>query len=96
MIVVLRIPHQPVNPVVSVPTLHNDYTSQLFMAAIEATEEAVLNSLTMARTTRGYQGHQIEALPSEKLQELVKKYKAIPAADPREKKSGNKVKTTQK
>ncbi len=92
----LRIPHQPVNPVVSVPTLHNDYTSQLFMAAIEATEEAVLNSLTMARTTKGYQNHQIEALPLEKLQELLKKYKAIPIADPRDKKSGSKVKTTQK
>ncbi|WP_343570483.1 P1 family peptidase [Sphingobacterium sp.] len=74
----LRIQHQPKNPVVNIPSLHNDYTSQLFMAAIEATEEAVLNSLTMASTMKGYQGHEIEALPLEKLRELVKKYKVIP------------------
>ncbi len=30
-----------------------------------------------------------------KLQELLKKYKAIPAADPSDKKGSNKVKTTQ-
>ena len=73
-----RIQHQPENPVTNVPTLHNDYTSQLFMAAIEATEEAVLNSLTMATSVKGYEGHQIEALPLDKLLELLKKYNRIP------------------
>ncbi|REC48021.1 DmpA family aminopeptidase [Chryseobacterium pennipullorum] len=72
-----RIQHQPGSPVVHVPTLHNDYTSQLFMAAIEATEEAVLNSLTMATSMKGYQGHQVEALSLDKLQELLKKYNRI-------------------
>ena len=73
-----RIPHQPERPVANIPNLHNDYTSQLFMAVIEATEEAVLNSLTMATTMKGYQGHQIEALPLDKLKELLKKYNRIP------------------
>lgn len=35
----------------------------LFTAAIEATEEAILNSLFMAETTTGYQGHVSEAVP---------------------------------
>jgi D-aminopeptidase len=35
----------------------------LFTAAIETTEEAILNSLFMAETTTGYQGHVSEAVP---------------------------------
>lgn len=73
-----RIQHQPESPVTNIPNLHNDYTSQLFMAAIEATEEAVLNSLTMATSVKGYEGHQIEALPLDKLREILKKYNRIP------------------
>ena len=73
-----RIQHQPENSVKSIPSLHNDYTSQLFLAAIEATEEAVLNSLTMATTVRGNEGHQVEAIPLDKLKELLKKYNRIP------------------
>nr|WP_287150864.1 P1 family peptidase [Mesorhizobium sp.] len=34
--------------------LSNDVVSPLFEALIEATEEAILNSITMAKTTRGY------------------------------------------
>ncbi|HEV7320363.1 MAG TPA: P1 family peptidase [Ensifer sp.] len=36
------------------PDLPNDLMSPLFEAAIEATEEAILNSLTMAQTTHGF------------------------------------------
>jgi D-aminopeptidase len=43
--------------------LDNDQVSPLFLAAIEATEEAILNSLCMAVTMRGYGGKLIEALP---------------------------------
>jgi D-aminopeptidase len=35
----------------------------LFQAAIEATEEAILNSLFMAVTTRGFRGHVRHAVP---------------------------------
>jgi D-aminopeptidase len=35
----------------------------LFTAALEATEEAILNSLCMAVTTGGYQGHVSAAVP---------------------------------
>ncbi len=39
------------------PELPNDSLSPLFQAAIEATEEAIYNSLFLAETTTGYQGH---------------------------------------
>jgi len=42
--------------------LSNDAMSPLFLATIEATEEAIINSLLQAKTTTG-NGHTIEALP---------------------------------
>ena len=43
----------------------------LFTAAIEATEEAILNSLFMAVTTTGYRGHVRHAVPLDYVRELV-------------------------
>jgi D-aminopeptidase len=56
--------------------LSNDDMSPLFLAAIEATEEAIYNSLFKARTTKG-SGQTVDALPLEKTIEILKKYKAI-------------------
>ncbi len=41
----------------------NDEVSPLFLAAIEATEEAIYNSLLRAVTTTGFRGRTVEALP---------------------------------
>ena len=49
----------------------------IFIAAIDATEEAVLNSLCMATTTTGRHGHVIEALPLDELRELLKRYGVV-------------------
>lgn len=57
--------------------LPNDAVSPLFLATIEATEEAIYNSLTKAVTTTG-NGTTIEALPIEKLRGLLKKYGRMP------------------
>jgi D-aminopeptidase len=45
--------------------------SSLFRAVIEAVEEAVLNSLAMAQTMVGRDGHTAYALPLDRLQELL-------------------------
>lgn len=74
----IRVPHQPDSTIQTTPLLHNDYTSPLFMAVIEATEEAILNSLFTATTVTGYKGRTIEALPLKKVKELLKKYNRIP------------------
>ncbi len=58
------------------PLLSNDEMSPLFLAVIEATEEAVYNSLFRARTITG-NGHTVEALPVEKTVEILRKYGAV-------------------
>lgn len=57
--------------------LREDDLSPLFQAVVEATEEAIYNSLLKATTTKGVQGHEIEALPIEKVKEVLKKYGRI-------------------
>src|SRR6185437_9506221 len=59
----LRIPNLPSQPVLMRADLSNDAVSPLFMAVIEATEEAIVNSLLAATTTKGRAGHVAEALP---------------------------------
>lgn len=60
------------------PPLANDAMSPLFLAAIEATEEAVYNSLFQAVTTTG-QGRTVEALPIQPTLEILRRFGAIPA-----------------
>jgi D-aminopeptidase len=53
------------------PEWANDQLSPLFAAAIEATEEAILNSLCMATTVVGYRGFVGEALPLAAVRRLL-------------------------
>jgi D-aminopeptidase len=69
-----KVPHETVESTFSAAFLHNDYVSPLFLAAIECTEEAIINSLFMAKTSDGTQGHQVEELPEEKVLEIMRKY----------------------
>ena len=50
------------------PEVPNDLMSPLFQAAIEATEEAIYNSLCMAETMMGYRNRRINALPLDVIQ----------------------------
>jgi D-aminopeptidase len=59
-----------------VELLSNDAMSPLFLAVIEATEEAIYNSLFRATTITGH-GHTVEALPIDKTVEILKRYGAI-------------------
>ena len=56
--------------------LGNNRMSPLFLAAIEATEEAIYNSLFRATTTTG-NGRTVEALPIERTLEIMRRYGAI-------------------
>lgn len=53
--------------------LGNDAMSPLFQAVIEATEEAIINSLLKAKTVTG-NGRTVEAIPIDKLREILIKY----------------------
>ncbi|HSK11115.1 MAG TPA: P1 family peptidase [Vicinamibacterales bacterium] len=48
--------------------------SPLFQAALEATEEAVYNSLLRATTVKGRDGQAAEAIPVERVQAILRKY----------------------
>jgi D-aminopeptidase len=68
----VRIPHSASGPTQTVTLLRNEQMSQLFLAAAEATEEAILNSLFKAKTMKGKNGHTAQALPLEKIKEIIK------------------------
>jgi D-aminopeptidase len=63
-------------PTRNVVVMTNDAMSPLFEAAIEATEEAVYNSMFKATTMTG-NGHTVEALPIEKTVEILKEHRVI-------------------
>ena len=73
----VRVPYKSTKKVLNVPVLQNDDASPLFMATIEATEEAILNSLFAAKTMAGFNGKKVEALPLDKTIPLLKKYNRI-------------------
>ncbi len=63
--------YEPDEPVAGREVLSNGAVSPLFLATVEAVEEAVYNSLLRATTVTGFEGHTRQALPLEPLRELV-------------------------
>ena len=57
--------------------LRNDRMTPLFEAVIEATEEAIYNSLITAKITIGKNGITVEALPLEKTLKILKNYNQL-------------------
>lgn len=57
--------------------LRNEDITPLFRAVIEATEEAVYNSLFRATTMQGRDNHVAEELPIEQTREILRKYNAL-------------------
>ncbi|MBN1224371.1 MAG: P1 family peptidase [Candidatus Aminicenantes bacterium] len=55
-----------------IEVLRNELMSPLFLAAAEAAEEAILNSMFKATTMEGRDGNKLEALPLEKVREIMK------------------------
>jgi D-aminopeptidase len=62
---------------VAVQMLPNDRMDALFEATVQATEEAVVNALVAARTMTGADGHMVEALPHDRLRDVLKKYNRL-------------------
>jgi D-aminopeptidase len=72
----LRIPCQSPQPVREVPQLRNDRMTPLFLAVVEATEEAIYNSLFMATRMQGQSGRTMEALPIRETLEIMDRHNA--------------------
>jgi D-aminopeptidase len=73
----IRVKHDKKENTDEVVYLRNDAMSPLFMAAIEATEEAIINSLLMAETMVGKDGNKVEALPRDEIIKILEKHKVI-------------------
>jgi len=69
----LRESYQSDVPTIDNIELRNDRMSPLFLATIEATEEAIINSLFAAETMTG-QGRTIEEIPVEEVLKILEKY----------------------
>ncbi|UCH11321.1 MAG: P1 family peptidase [Fidelibacterota bacterium] len=66
-----RIPSESDTTVLAVSYLRNDAMSPLFLAAVESVEEAVYNSLLQATTITGRDSLTVQALPLDRLQEII-------------------------
>jgi L-aminopeptidase/D-esterase-like protein len=75
----IRTPTEPASRVAHIDMVHNDAMDPLFLATIQATEEAIINAMVGAETMTGREGHTIPALPQEQVRALMKD-KFTPAA----------------
>jgi D-aminopeptidase len=60
-----------------VEILPNEQMDALFEATVQATEEAVVNAMVAARTMTGVDNHIVEALPHDRLREVLRKYNRL-------------------
>ena len=67
----VRITHSTRSDTLNMELLRNSRMSPLFLAAAEACEEAILNSLFKATTMEGKDGHKEEALPLDKVKKIM-------------------------
>ncbi len=58
----------------SVDMVPNEALDPVFEAAVQATEEAIVNAMLAADTLTGQSGHRVTALPHDRLREVLKKY----------------------
>jgi D-aminopeptidase len=65
------IPHYPERPTYPLIHLADTHMNPLITATVEATEEAILNALTMATTSVGRDGHRVEAISLTRLRDLL-------------------------
>ena len=72
-------PHaaDPAAPTHSVATVPNDRMDPIFAATVQAVEEAIVNALVTNQSMTGRDNHHVDALPHERVRELLKKYNRL-------------------
>jgi L-aminopeptidase/D-esterase-like protein len=63
--------------VADVKMLPNDRINPIFMATVQATEEAIINAMVAAETMTGVNGNTVYAIPHDRLKEVMKKYNRL-------------------
>jgi D-aminopeptidase len=71
-----RVPHNT-GLTLDTTVVANDSMSSIFQATVEATEEAVINSILKATTVVGRDGNTREAIDIQKLESILHKYNAV-------------------
>ena len=61
----------------NVAMLPNESLNPVFEAAVQATEEAIVNAMVGAETMSGRDGHTVTALPHDRLREVLKRYNRL-------------------
>jgi L-aminopeptidase/D-esterase-like protein len=54
--------------------LPNDQLNPVFLATVQATEEAVINAMVAAETMKGINDYEVVALPHDRLRQVLQKY----------------------
>jgi D-aminopeptidase len=57
--------------------LPNEQLNPLFLATVQATEEAVVNAMVAAETMKGINDYEVIALPHDRLREVLRKYNRL-------------------
>jgi L-aminopeptidase/D-esterase-like protein len=57
--------------------LPNDSLDPIFLATVQATEEAVINAMVAAETMTGINNHTVIALPHDRLKEVLKAHNRL-------------------
>ncbi len=63
--------------VVSLQMIPDGRISPIFLATVQATEEAIINAIVAAETMTGRDGNTVYGLPHERLKEVMKKYNRL-------------------
>jgi L-aminopeptidase/D-esterase-like protein len=61
----------------AVQVLPNDDLNPIFLATVQSVEEAVVNTLIAAKTMKGINDFEVDALPHAELQQVLKKYNRL-------------------
>jgi D-aminopeptidase len=54
--------------------LPNERIDPIFLAAVQATEEAIINAMVAAETMEGINGNTVYAIPHDRLRAVLEKY----------------------
>jgi L-aminopeptidase/D-esterase-like protein len=55
----------------------NDEMNPLFLATVQSVEESVVNALIAAKTMKGINDFEVDAIPHAQLQQVLKKYNRL-------------------
>jgi L-aminopeptidase/D-esterase-like protein len=67
-------------PVAKVESVSNRHITALFEATVQATEEAIVNAMVAAETMTGFGGTTSQAIPHDRVVEILRKYGRLPTA----------------